>query len=99
MDSIPRNHKSIISNEPKCYHCGSEYDLQRHHVYMGVAYRWKAERDGLWINLCADCHRYIHSKDGHNLSVQYKQIAERAWLKHYNKTIADFRHEYGKNWL
>lgn len=99
MESIPKAHKSIISNEPRCFHCGKEYDLERHHIFMGVAYRWKAESDGLWIYLCADCHRFLHGKSGHNLNVQYKEIGERAWLEHYKKRIPDFVQRYGKNWL
>ena len=99
MDSIPRTHKSIISNDPKCYHCGSEANLQRHHMIKGVAHRWKAEEDGLWIYLCADCHTHLHGKDGHQLDLQYKQIAERAWLKHYRKSIKDWISRYSKNFL
>lgn len=99
MDAIPKHHKSIIDNTPQCYHCGSEVNLQRHHMLKGVAYRWKAEEDGLWCYLCNDCHTFLHGKDGHQLDQQYKEIAERAWLNHYGKTIADFRSRYGKNYL
>ena len=88
-----------MSNTPQCYHRGSEVDLQRHHMMKGVAYRWKAEEDGLWIYLCSDCHTYLHGKNGHQLDVQYKEIAERAWLKHYGKQKKDWIARYGKNWL
>lgn len=99
MDSIPRSHKSIIDNTPMCYHCGSEVNLQRHHMIKGVAYRWKAEEDGLWIFLCVDCHTYLHGKHGHELDLLYKKEAERAWLKHYGKEVKDWRARYGKNYL
>lgn len=99
MDSIPRTHKSIIDNTPRCYHCGREDSLQRHHCLKGIAYRWKAEEDGLWVYLCADCHTFLHGKDGHQLDLQYKQIAERTWLKHYRKSMKDWISRYGKNFI
>lgn len=99
MEVIQKKHKSIIDNSLQCYHCGKEYDLQRHHICKGLAYRWKAEEDGLWCYLCIDCHTFLHGKDGHELDVQYKQIAERTWLKHYRKTVKDWIRRYGKNYL
>lgn len=99
MDAKQSEHKSIISQRVQCFHCGSENRLQRHHMLKGVAYRWKAEEDGLWVYLCADCHSYLHGKNGHELDQQYKQTAERAWLKHYRKKIPDFIRRYGKNYL
>lgn len=96
---LPKEHKSIISNEPRCYHCGTEENLQRHHMLKGLAYRYKAEEDGLWCYLCNDCHTFLHGKDGHQLDVQYKQIAERAWLRHYRKSVRDWIQRYGKNWI
>lgn len=96
---LPKEHKSIINNTPQCYHCGREANLQRHHCIKGVAHRWKAEQDGLWIYLCVDCHTYLHGKNGHFLDQQYKEIAERAWLKHYRKGIKDWISRYGKNYL
>lgn len=99
MESIPRAHKSVIDKRMVCHHCGSEVDLQSHHMLKGVAYRWKAEQDGLFVMLCASCHAFLHGKDGHALDLQYKQEAERAWLEHYHKTIPDFIARYGKNYL
>ena len=98
-DAIPKAHKSIIDKRMQCFHCGKESDLQCHHIMKGLAYRWKAEEDGLFVMLCSDCHRYLHGKDGHLLDLQYKEIAERAWLKHYNKQIKDWIARYGKNFI
>lgn len=95
----PKEHKSIIDNYPRCHHCGSEVNLQRHHMMKGLAYRYKAEEDGLWCYLCAYCHTFLHGKDGHELDLQYKQEAERAWLKHYKKSVKDWIRRYGKNFI
>lgn len=99
MGAEQRAHKSIINEKAACYHCGNERNLQKHHVMKGIANRWKAEEDGLFVMLCADCHTYLHSSNGHALDLQYKQIAERAWMRHYNKGVKDWIGRYGKNYL
>lgn len=50
--------KSIIQPEEKrCFLCGRSNGLERHHVLGGVANRKLSEKYGLWVWLCAVCHR------------------------------------------
>ena len=52
--------KSILQDEKKCYLCGREYGLERHHIFAGVANRRISEAEGLWVWLCGEtCHRGI----------------------------------------
>lgn len=63
--------------------------------------RQKSIEDGCCIYLCGKHHN--QSNDGihfnHKLDLKAKQEMEQKWLKHYNKTINDFRKRYGCNYL
>lgn len=48
--------KSIMQDEKRCYLCGRQYGLERHHVLGGTANRKLSEKYGLWVWLCHDCH-------------------------------------------
>ena len=91
--------ESIITQSKRCFYCGSEVGLQRHHCVKGSANRRLAESDGLWIWICPYHHDFIHGKDGHAHDLTLHRIAEEKWLKHYKKEIPDWIERYGKNWL
>lgn len=68
----------------------------------GTANRKIAERDGLWVWVCPDCHRGtygVHGKEGRGKDLALKMAAEYAWLKRYGKTEQDWIQRYGKNYL
>lgn len=92
--------KSIISNEPVCYRCGTPLTLERHHCINGNGRRGKAEAFGLWVYLCADCHVYgkhaVHRDREYDLKLH--QVAQRAWEQKYG-TRDEFIKEFGKSWL
>ena len=93
---------SIITTVKSCYFCGSEQNLEEHHVFYGTANRRISEVHGLKVYLCAECHRGtygVHGKYGHEKDPSLKMAAEYAWMKHYNKTEDDFIRIYGKNYL
>ena len=92
--------KSIISTELKCYICGRKSPLERHHIF-GAANRPKADKDGLVVYLCHDCHNEPPNGVHHNkgIDVQLKQIGQKAWMDHHGKSADDFRRRYGKNYL
>lgn len=39
----------------KCFLCGKQYDLHRHHIFGGRN-RKLSEKYKLYVNLCFDCH-------------------------------------------
>ena len=49
--------KSIISDEERCYLCGSTIGLEKHHCIHGTAGRKLADKYGLTVMLCPTCHR------------------------------------------
>lgn len=86
--------KSIIQSDEKCYICGYIGDLETHHCWHG-SNRKKADEDGLTVRLCRLCHSNLHDK---GIKDRYlMEIAEKAYLSHYNKSIGDFIDRYGKN--
>lgn len=93
--------KSIINIEKQCYICGTTINLHLHHILFGKN-RKKADEDGLVIYLCYYHHEGtygVHGKNGHELDLKLKQIAEERWCKFYNKTPQQFIKRYGKNYI
>ena len=72
--------ESIICNIRECYICGSQYNVEKHHCIKGTANRRLAEYDGLWVYLCRRHHEKLHSKDGHEMDMAFKRLAEWNWM-------------------
>ena len=93
--------KSIITNDKVCYICGTVYNLHLHHIIFGQN-RKKSDEDGLVVWLCREHHEGtdgVHSKNGHELDLSLKRLAELHWCDYYKKDIQDFIERYGKNYL
>lgn len=73
----------------------------RHEVFFGTRNRQKSIDDGLIVFLRPEMHN-MSDKGVHfnrKFDLYLKQIAERAWLEYYDKTIEDFIKRYGKNYI
>lgn len=88
--------KSIIQSTKECYLCRATRNLHKHHCIHGTANRQLADRDGLFVFLCADCHRDLHDKGIGDREL--KAIAQIAWCERYGPPEA-FRKRYGKIYL
>lgn len=94
--------KSIIQTEKKCYVCETTYNLHSHHCMHGTANRKLADQDGLTVYLCYEHHEGnngVHNKNGHELDLELKQLAQKRWMEYYDKTEDDFRQRYGRSYL
>lgn len=92
--------ESIMQKERRCYLCGAETGLDRHHVMNGPNRR-RAEKDGLWIYLCRSCHDRTHFDpdwSGKNMLL-LKCEAQKSWQEHYRKTTGEWIKAYGKSYL
>lgn len=105
--------ESIIDggNELECWICGRsgyyDYDAKRviglelHHCCHGTANRAQADRYGLWVYLCSECHKGtygVHGKHGHERDLSLERAAQRAWEAKYGSR-EEFRAVFGKSWL
>ena len=88
----------------ECWLCGangSSDPLDRHHIFPG-AYRTKSEKYGLVVNLCHDnCHifgKYAVHKNPETMR-SLKEYGQRKAMREQHWSIADFVHEFGKNYI
>lgn len=90
--------KSIIKNDRECYLCGKTVNLERHHIFGGVANRKISEQLGLWVYLCHDCHT---GKNGaqydKETNLRLKRDAQRAFEKTHTRD--EWMKCIGKNYL
>lgn len=89
--------RSILQKEKECYFCFTKEGLQTHHCLYGTSNRKKADRDGLTVCLCWECHSALHLYGTGNREL--KQLAQRVWMRHYQRGIEAFVARYGKNYL
>lgn len=94
--------KSIIpgGNEKECWFCGRTDQVEKHHCIYGVANRAHADKYGLVVYLCPDCHRGtdgVHGKRGHERDLTLKKVAQRAFEQ--TKSREEFRAVFGKSYL
>lgn len=89
---------SILTNEKRCFMCGSTIWLERHHIF-GASNRKKSEKYGLWVYLCHYCHNEPPNGVHHNKqrSEWLKRQGQRAFIETYPDI--DFLKEFGKNYL
>ncbi len=95
------NIKSIIQSKKECFKCQSKSNLHLHHILFGKN-RAKADKDGLTVYLCYEHHEGtngVHGKNGHELDLKLKRIAEETWINKNEKTKEDFIKRYGRNYL
>lgn len=90
--------KSILSNERKCYRCGTTYNLHRHHIYYGPN-RKNSEKYGCWVYLCGRHHNLsnegVHSDRAYDLRL--KAECQRAFEEIHSHE--KFMEVFGKNWI
>lgn len=94
---------SIIceNDEQKCYLCGRQSQLERHHTLHGGANRRLADEDGLWVWLCHRCHMDLHDRGEGDKELQ--ALGEKKWIAwNYpddpEKGQEEFIKRYGKSY-
>ena len=88
---------SRFSTEPgTCFICWREHvDTVRHEVFQGYFNRRLSKEDGLWINVCPECHRKIHANQPQYLWL--KEAAQKLYEMEYGHDSFFWR--YGRNYL
>ena len=89
--------KSLISEEKRCYLCGSTVNLEMHHIFFS-ALRPAADKFGMKCWLCSYCHR--DSKHGvhgcRELDLKLKRTAQKVFEAKYGheKFMEIFKRNY-----
>lgn len=84
-----------------CFLCGRVGWLEEHHVFP-AALRGKSEKHGLKVGLCGDtCHRNgkYAAHQCRETADALKQFWQIKYMMRYRASVAEFRAEFGKNYL
>ena len=87
---------TIIQDTRECYRCGKTEPLHLHHLLAG-SYRGDAEKLGLKIYLCPECHRYVH--DHEKVMREYRKMAQMKAMEFYDWTVDEFISKIGRSFL
>ena len=88
---------SIIDGNRRgqCYICGRWGQTEEHHMIHGTAGRKKAEKYGLKVHLCHDCHMKLHDKGEHDRTLQC--IAQDVFERNFGHE--EWMRIFGKNYI
>lgn len=81
--------KSLIQEDCTICFCKDETcfgRLEEHHCLYGQGRRKISDREGLVVYLCSNHHRGtrgVHGRDGEELALLLKKIAQKAWEDNY----------------
>lgn len=92
--------KSIITEEKKCYICGSRRWIEIHHVFFGPNHK-TSERYGLKVPLCHYCHNEPPNGVHHNKEINRKLQAhvQKKAMEFYGWDMETWRALFGRNYL
>ena len=92
--------KSIITEERKCYICGTRRWIEEHHVFFGPN-RKTSEKYGLKVPLCHFCHNEptegVHFNK--ELCRTLQRDVQKKAMEHYGWDMETWRSLFGRNFL
>lgn len=90
--------ESLISNDRRCYVCGTTVNLHVHHIFGGINRR-TSDREGCWCYLCAYHHNM--SDEGvhfdHELDLKLKRECQEIWERSHTRD--EWYRKFGKSYL
>lgn len=95
---MEKKNKSILQKGKYCFICGSEHDLELHHVYFGTGLRKISDKNGFVMYLCRDHHKgdeSPHMKRG--IDLQFKRMCQSRYEQKH--TREEFMQLIGRNYL
>lgn len=86
-----KRNPSIIQTEKKSYLSGRTDSLEAHESLKGSSDRQIAIREGLWIWVTADEHRWLHhTEEGQKRDYEICAEQQRIWLEYTGKSREDW---------
>lgn len=90
---------SILQKGERCFLCGRrDRKLDRHEVFGG-AFRGKSKKLGLWVLLCHEPCHLLRAHGDAEISQGLRRFAQQRAMTEYGWTVAEWRREFGKNYL
>ena len=93
--------KCIMPND-KRYSTERYFGLERHEIFEGrTGNRDKSIEDGLVVFITSEQHR-TGKHSVHKAPKEWiwlKELGQKVWMEHYNRTKEDFRKRYGRSYL
>ena len=86
---------ALFTNE-SCYFCGSQQNLQVHHIMQGNANRKVSEQYGLITFLCAKCHQIVTDNKNGKYVLELKQEARKRFFDAYGANEQMFYDLFGR---
>lgn len=83
----------ITDDTDHCYICG-RYGTEEHHVLHGSSNRKNADKYGLTVGLCRECHTRLHDKGFHDRDLMW--IGQQTFEKEYSRE--EFVRIFGKSY-
>ena len=81
-----------------CYLCDRHGPTECHHVFGG-SYRKTCDLFGLTVDLCPECHRFIHSAKGVETRRQLQHDTQLAYMQKMDWNVNKWISIFGKSWL
>jgi predicted HNH restriction endonuclease len=82
----------------ECRFCGKRGFVHVHHVYGG-SYRKTSDLLGLTVELCPECHRYVHSAEGVEARRQLQHDVQQEYMDKMDWNVNRWISIFGKSWL
>ena len=82
----------------RCYRCGKVGYTHVHHCFGG-SYRKTCDLLGLTVDLCPECHEYIHSSKGTEDRRQLQHDTQLAYMQKMDWNVNKWISIFGKSWL
>ena len=81
-----------------CYLCDHQGTVEIHHCLSG-SYRKLADKYGLTVQLCPECHRFVHSAKGVETRRQLQHDVQKAYMEKMGWDVNYWISVWGKSWL
>lgn len=100
MDSNGYAPSLFITKYGVCWRCHKELPTERHEVFGG-ARRSKSKSLGLWLDLCAECHRTglraVHQSK--EVADRLKSITQQKAMLYYDWDTEEWLKRFYKNYI
>lgn len=88
--------RSIMQDDKVCFVSGSTVQLDRHHVYAGLANRKISEKYGCWCWLRHDIHMELHDRNK-ELDKMLRRVCQEKFEETHTRD--EFMRIFGKSYL